>query len=82
MRCHAHVVENVGQLTRVDAAIVGDVFLTSLVHVEVTGCKEKTKLLFFKGWWQKINFIIYRQFSFGSRDNLSLVIPNNKTIEH
>ena len=37
VRRHAHVVEDVGQLTGVDAAVVGHVLLTTLMHVEVTG---------------------------------------------
>ena len=34
MRCHAHVVEDVRQLARVDAAVVGHVVLAALVHVD------------------------------------------------
>jgi hypothetical protein len=35
VRRHAHVVEDVCELARVDAAVVGHVLLTTLVHVEV-----------------------------------------------
>ena len=39
VRCHTHVVEDVGQLAGVDPAIVGHILLTALVYVEVTYCK-------------------------------------------
>jgi hypothetical protein len=35
VRRHAHVVEDVGELAGVDAAVVGNVLLTTLVYVKV-----------------------------------------------
>lgn len=36
---HAHVVQDVGQLPRVDPAVVGHVLLATLVHVRQARCK-------------------------------------------
>ena len=37
---HAHVVQDVGQLPRVDPAVVGHVLLASLVHVRQARCRQ------------------------------------------
>ena len=38
-RCHAHVIENICQLTRIDTTIVSNIVFAPFMHVEVTGCK-------------------------------------------
>jgi hypothetical protein len=38
--CHAHVVEDVGQLTRIDTAVVSYIGFAPFMHVEVTSCNE------------------------------------------